>query len=387
MVNPAGHEDLVDLVYEAALDAQLWSDVLERFAERIGGEAATLHSYDMFSGRSAGIGARVDQIALDKAFADYAWCSPLTTQDPAEKRQVLRHYRPRIIRDTDWLAKDAFVKTTYYNEFFQAFGFHSDVSLGLMVEDIGGGVFEGAGVNVFRSKRVGEWTGENMALCGALHPHLVRAFRMGRRIAATREVGESLLEFLERAPWGVFLVDAQSRVNHVNQMGRALLAAREGLAVTGGRLAARRPAEARRFDALVALAASSDSALRAGGAMPLPVPSRQRPLSVVVTPVHGYRTGALFPGVTAAIVSVLDLDATMTLPEKELRDLFDLSLAEARVALAIADGLEPAAIARRLGLRLPTVRTHLSRIFEKTETTGQAGLSRLLGRLAAAPSP
>jgi DNA-binding CsgD family transcriptional regulator len=121
--------------------------------------------------------------------------------------------------------------------------------------------------------------------------------------------------------------------------------------------------------------------------MPLPVRTRQRPLSVVVTPVRGDRNGALFPGLTAAIVSVLDLDATMTLPEKELRDLFDLSVAEARVALAIADGLEPAAVARRLGLRMPTVRTHLSRIFEKTETTGQAGLSRLLGRLAAAPGP
>jgi DNA-binding CsgD family transcriptional regulator len=384
MGNPSSLEDLVDLIYQAAIDAQLWPAVLDRFVERIDGEAATLHWYDLFSGHSHGVGARVDQAALDQAFADYAWCSPLTEKDPAKKRRRLRNYSPRIRRDTDWLPKEEFVKTQYYNDFFQSFGFHSDITLGLMVEDVGGGAFEGAGLNVFRHKRRGAWSAADMAVCSALHPHLVRSFRMGRRIAANRLVGESLIEFFERAPWGVFLLDAQGRLDHANQAARTLLAEDHGLTLLGRRLSACRPAEARRLQQLVALAACADAEQRSGGAMPLPTGTRRRPLSVTVSPLRGDRA-SLFPGSTAVVVIVTDLDATTTLPEKELRDLFGLTLAEARVALAVAEDLDAAAIAERFGVGMPTVRTHLSRIFDKTETAGRASLSHLLTRLAAGP--
>src|SRR5580704_8360119 len=69
--NPSGLEDLVDLIYQAAIDTALWSDALERIVGLVGAEAGTLHCYDMFSGASTGVGARVDQVALDRAFAAF----------------------------------------------------------------------------------------------------------------------------------------------------------------------------------------------------------------------------------------------------------------------------------------------------------------------------
>lgn len=385
MGNPSGHEEFVDLIYQAAIDSALWPEVLDRLVELIDGEAATLHWYDLFSGMSSGVGARVDQAALDRAFEDYGPCNPLTQKDPAKKRHNLRNYVPRIRRDVDWLPKEDFLKTAYYNDFFQSFGFHSDVTLGLIVEEVGGGTFEGAGVNIFRQKRAGDWTGENMALCAALHPHLIRSYRLGRRIAAQQRVGESLIRFLDRAPWGVFLLDAQGRVSHFNRTGRDLLAEEAGLAVVGGRLSADRPAETRRLHQLVARAATPDGEQRAGGSMTLPTPGRQRPLSLLVCPVRGERA-ALLPDPSAVVVWVTDLDATVSLPERELRELFGLTLAESRVALALSEGLDPAMVATRLGLALRTVRTHLAHIFEKTETSGQVALSSLLIRVAAPAS-
>lgn len=384
MRNPSGHEDFVDLIYELALDATLWPEVLDRLVGLVDGEAATLHWYDLFSGRSSGVGARVDQAALDRAFETYSGCSPLTEKDPAKKRRNLRNYVPRIRRDVDWLPKQEFLKTAYYNDFFQSFGFHSDLTLGLMVEEVGGGTFEGAGLNVFRHKRAGDWTDDNMALCTALHPHLIRSYRMGRRIAGRQRVGENLIQVLDRAPWGVFLLDVGGRVRHLNEAARTLLAEASGLAVLGGLLSAHRPADARRLQQLVARAATPDGERRAGGSMTLPTPGRQRPLSLLVCPVRGDRA-ALLPDPAAVVVWVTDLDATLSLSEKELGELFGLTRAESRVALALSEGLDPATVARRLGLALPTVRTHLAHIFDKTETGGQVALSRLLTRLAAAP--
>src|SRR5580658_814170 len=110
MRNPSGHEDFVDLIYESAIDATLWPEVLDRLVGLVDGEAATLHWYDLFSGKSSGVGARVDQAALDRGFEAYSGCSPLTEKDPAKKRRNLRNYVPRIRRDVDWLPKREFLK-------------------------------------------------------------------------------------------------------------------------------------------------------------------------------------------------------------------------------------------------------------------------------------
>jgi DNA-binding CsgD family transcriptional regulator len=382
MTNPSGHEDFVDLIYQAAIDTELWPEVLDRLVGLIDGEAATLHWYDLFSCVSYGVGVRVDQVALDQAFAEFAHCNPLTDQNPESKVRRLRSFVPRVRRDIDWLPKEAFVRTAYYNDFFQSFGFHSDVGLGLMVEDLGGDVFEGAGINVFRHRRNGEWSDENMALCAALHPHLIRAYKLGRRIAAKQQVGESLTEFLDRAPYGLFLLNERGRVGHINPAGQALLREEDGLTIIDGRLATHQPADMKRLQLLIARAAAVDSEQRTGGSMALATRSRRRPLSLMIAPVRGERA-ALFPSRPSVVVCVTDLDAIVTLPERQLRDLFGHTPAEGRVALALSDGLEPAVVAKRLGLALPTVRTHLAHIFEKTDTSGQAALTSLMTRAAA----
>jgi DNA-binding CsgD family transcriptional regulator len=383
MSNPAGYEGFVDLIYQAAIDSELWPTVLDRLVELIDGEAATLHWYDLFSGASNGVGVRVDQTALDKGFEAFSSCSPLTEKDPAKKRHRLRNYVPRIRRDVDWLPKDQFIRTAYYNDFFQAFGFHSDVTLGLMVEEVGGGAFEGAGLNVFRHKRHGDWSDDNMALCAALHPHLIRSYRMGRRVAAQQRLGDGLMQYIDQAPWGMFILDAFGRINHANETGQALLAEPGGLTVAGGRLSARRSDDTRRLLQLIGRAGSPDREQRTGGSMTLTTPGRRRPLSILVCPMRGDRA-SVYPGASAVMACVMDPDASVTLPEKELQDLFGLTLAETKVALALGEGLDPAEVARRLGLSLATVRTHLAHIFDKTETRGQVALSSLLTRLATA---
>jgi DNA-binding CsgD family transcriptional regulator len=377
---PAGHEDLVDLIYQASVDAELWPVVLERLVDLIDAEGATLHWYDLFTGESTGVGARVDQVALDAAFAEFSHCNPLTDKDPETKRRRLRNFVPKIRRDTDWLPKEEFLRTAYYNDFFQAFGFHSDVGLGLMAEDVGGGAFEGAGVNVFRHKRRGAWTDDNMAVCAALHPHLIRSYKLGRKISAKQALGEGLVEVIDRSPFGLFMLDHQGRVGHVNTVARALISEPDGLTILGGRLAARRHADTRRLQHLIDRAASSDGGLRTGGSMALTTPCRRRPLSLTVSPVRGDR-GVLFPSGPAVVVCVTDPEATVSLPEQQLRDLFGLTPAEGRVALAVVEGLEPARAAEHLNLSLPTVRTHLAHIFDKTDTSGQVALTGLLMRV------
>jgi DNA-binding CsgD family transcriptional regulator len=81
---------------------------------------------------------------------------------------------------------------------------------------------------------------------------------------------------------------------------------------------------------------------------------------------------------------VTDLEAEVSLPEQRLRDLFGLTPAETRVALALFDGLSPADAATGLGVSFHTVRNQLVRIFEKTGTNRQTELVRLMMRAVGA---
>lgn len=64
---------------------------------------------------------------------------------------------------------------------------------------------------------------------------------------------------------------------------------------------------------------------------------------------------------------------------------YGLTPSETRVLLAILKGETPRSIARANGLALPTIRTHLSRLFDKTATSGQTDLVRLAAGMIPAP--
>lgn len=67
-------------------------------------------------------------------------------------------------------------------------------------------------------------------------------------------------------------------------------------------------------------------------------------------------------------------------PSSYFRDRFGLTGAECRVAVEASEGHKPMEIARRLGLSIHTVRSHIKRIFQKTGVHSQAGLVRALLR-------
>ena len=86
--------------------------------------------------------------------------------------------------------------------------------------------------------------------------------------------------------------------------------------------------------------------------------------------------GAL--GCERAILVVTDPERSIRARAEQLRQLFDLTAAEAAVAMQLTEGDGLAAVASRLGVSSSTVRTHLTRIFDKTSTHRQAELVRLL---------
>jgi DNA-binding CsgD family transcriptional regulator len=88
------------------------------------------------------------------------------------------------------------------------------------------------------------------------------------------------------------------------------------------------------------------------------------------------------------LLLVVDPEQWLAPPQDMLMQAFDLTRAEADVAIGIASGRTLAEIATDRDIKIGTVRAHLKAVFAKTHTRSQAELTGALTRLAfLAPQP
>ena len=82
------------------------------------------------------------------------------------------------------------------------------------------------------------------------------------------------------------------------------------------------------------------------------------------------------------VISTSPEDVVEPPPVEAIAALFDLTLAEQKVLASILEGRNQAETATHLGIADSTVKTHLGRIFSKTNTASQAELAQLAERLS-----
>jgi DNA-binding CsgD family transcriptional regulator len=126
--------------------------------------------------------------------------------------------------------------------------------------------------------------------------------------------------------------------------------------------------------------------IRASGRLAISRSFGRKPYTVEVLPLRS-DCGLFLNGPAAAIVVIVDHERETHLPPACLRELFDLTPAEAEVALLVLRGQGLQFVADELRVTLSTVRVHLQRVFEKTGTRRQAELVRLLAEVEACHVP
>ena len=370
-----GDSDFLDLVYEAALDPAVWTPVMERFADMVGGSGGWLSQLSTEDGSGADDAdplARIDREWTQLYVDHFAQRNPLHHVD--NPREYMRRWRPCILTDEDWMPKETLVRSEFYNDFLQPQGVDSCMMVRLAARGV-----EIATMNISRATQRGQFTRSQIEVAERIHPHLIRAFDLGRRFASTRRLAGELAAVLDRSPHGLFVLSEDGCVRHVNRAGERFVAETGGLRQLGGRLTTASSADARRLAALIGAAGAPESERRAGGSMALATPRRSAPLSITIAPVRSEQLAPVYRG-HSILVCVTDLEANVTLPEQKLRELFGLTRAEARLALAIFEGLTPSEAAVSFGVSPNTVRVQLGHIFEKTGTNRQSDLVRLMMR-------
>jgi DNA-binding CsgD family transcriptional regulator len=101
-------------------------------------------------------------------------------------------------------------------------------------------------------------------------------------------------------------------------------------------------------------------------------------MQVLIEPAHGDRESRWHGRLAVVVVLIANPDDPRPPSIADLRGAYGLTAAQARVAVLLGEGLSLSAIAERLQVRVDTVRTHLKKIFAKTDTRRQSELVRLL---------
>lgn len=365
----------VDALYERAEEPGGWAGALRGLAHTLSGELVALHRYDARARRGTALevpfGTSPD--VLRRAYTDAAphniWMEKLRSGSMPRPGDIIVSHR---------LYPDAeLVKTLYFNEFLDRFGFFA--SIGAVLETRGR---ELTSVTVLRGRRAGRYREDEQLFLKRIAPHLRHVHRVEQRFASARDSCAVLEEILDLLPTAVFAVGPDLEIVSANHAAQMLADRGDGLRRSGRRLELSDSTAARELRGLVAGLAATARGERAavGGAALAGRPSLSPPYAITVIPARPIvpldRSGA-----ACCLVLVEDPEHREPPPEHRMMSLWNLTAGEARVASLLTTDSPPREIADELGISFNTVRTHLQRIYRKTSTSGQAQLVRLLTRL------
>lgn len=365
--------DLVDRIYAAAEDSGRWMAFLERLGH-------VAHS-------------PLTALVFEDARSRQASVAQAVGFDPSFAREYEQHYAARnawiaasskfrpgdVITSEQLLPDDVFLQTEYYNDFLQkmdkryllgTFPFRNQATF--------------AHLSLLRPKRNGPFRNTESLLLQALVPHLQRALQLHRRIVELERCRDATGEALDRAPFGVALIDAKGIVLLTNRAADEIFSARDGLALRREGIVAEQSAQARELRVLLsaAMSASVRGHLDSGGILAISRPSMKRPYTVLISPLHSVSSifGATGP---AAALFITDPERRVETNHELLRRSFGLTPAEATFADRLIRGESVEEAAAFLEITINTARTHIRHLLEKTGSRRQGALVRIL-MLAAA---
>jgi DNA-binding CsgD family transcriptional regulator len=362
---------LTDAIYDAALDPAAWSDVMALLKRRFDTGIEGLYFLD-FTGNAlhpvhiSGVSAFYYGTFPDRYFTPD---NPWTRSAPLHRLGVVRTDTRlgAYFRDPAIL-----MKSQYYNDWLRPQALAHSMGTTLFAE---AGVM--ANFTLLRARAAGSYTEDEVAAFTEICGHLKRALTIARRLETATAKSSATTEALDCLPYGVAFVDLAGRLVHANRAAEALLAKRDGLTVRAGRLVAADLRDRARLDALLA-ACAHDGPASARHAVILRREHGEQPLTVSALRLSGQRASFLAP---APHILLLIADPTTVRPDPGdlLRQRYDLTPAEARLALTLRAGHGVRRAAEEAGMTYETARWYLKIIFQKTGTRRQAELvARLL---------
>ena len=231
------------------------------------------------------------------------------------------------------------------------------------------------------------FTPDELRRAAILSPHIRRAILINEMTEKDKFAIALYRKALDSLSVAVFVLGAGRRIIFANTSADRLISDTNFVCLTNSALSACRNGQnTSAFEDALERALRGDQAIGiAGIGVPLFSVEGERAAAYVL-PLAGKDIRNSF-GAGQCMVFIGRRSEQQPMALEMLRTIFDLTAAEARVAVFIAQGIGPAAISQSLNISIHTVRSHLQHTFAKTNTADQTALGALLNALLPPVTP
>jgi DNA-binding CsgD family transcriptional regulator len=352
--------DLLEDVYDAAIDPTHWNKVVVGINGFVGGQACGIFSKDVISKTGTThyfCGADPHYIEL---YAEtYSKLGPLTSYPPLGK----------IVSMPDLVCYDEFCKGAFYQEWMRPQGCVDMADVVLENPKSEAKILMAVHL---RDRFVDQDVRRRIAM---LVPHASKALMINRTLERKTSESAAFADTLDGLSAGIFLVDVECRIVHVNLAGQHILDTDDCLRSMGGRLVLRDGQANQGLHQAV----ENGAAAAAANHPALPINARDGTRFVVhLLPLNSLlRHDAQAPPKAVAAVFVRKAEMDNRSYGALVARTFGLTPAELRVFLAIIEVGGVPETSQKLGVAETTVKTHLKQVFAKTGASRQADLVKL----------
>jgi DNA-binding CsgD family transcriptional regulator/PAS domain-containing protein len=239
-----------------------------------------------------------------------------------------------------------------------------------------------AGIGLQRTKSMGAWKKDEIDKLNILIPHLQRAMNIQKEFIRLQTREQALRRGLDRLLMGLVLFDKELQPIYINPVAKSILNYHPAIEIKHDKIYAYGHENTEKIHtALVsAIAASPDAdPTETSVSLGLKHPDCATTLPVIISPIQGILHGFETAGGHAHVVMCFsDPDRTHPIEADKLASVYELTPAEAQVAISIANGINSEEIANINEVEISTIRSQLKAIYRKLGIHSQAELVKVL---------
>ncbi|HUV98926.1 MAG TPA: LuxR C-terminal-related transcriptional regulator [Gallionella sp.] len=380
--------ELIRLIYEGATAPGRWTkDILPAVTDYLQAPAGILHSplhTPQDGGYSFLYGITQDHVDqyVQKYFDQDLWTIAMTERKIFSTGKVL--IGDELVPRTKLLASDFYKECLARNE--------------NMVQLVTGCVFGTeitesipTAYSIFRGSHHPDFTEENRSRMKLLLPHLSCSLGVMQRLRTAELTIATSLNTLDSLPSGILLINDKGQVAFANRSAKRMLEDNDGLSL-------RKLTHTPDFGELVAESASAREAISEAISSTLargpydtshfskciavPHTSGAGIYTLQLSALEGHNEFGAGNGVYSAIIFIADSTQAVKIDLAALQSAYGLTLAEARVAVALVEASSAKEVADQLGVSTNTVNTQIKQIYSKLCVDTRARFVKLMIGLA-----
>jgi DNA-binding CsgD family transcriptional regulator len=361
---------LIALLYETAREqsSEAWLDVFKQMAGILSSGPGSLSLYSPDNKQFEFVATTLNKELLEEYNDYFQFISPF-------RHQIEKMNAGDSFSRAEFYSDKHFLETEIYQNYFKkqdVFNFEYQV---LFKES---GMV--SGVSFSRPETMRNFNNQELEIMKFIIPHLKQAFQIHIKFAQIQRDKQIMSECLERISQSVIVLNKFGKIMFSNESANKLITQKDGLQIErSGVLSTNFPRDSKKLKLLLqsvfepALAQN----ISCGGTLQISRPSGLRPLSVFVSP-FSEKSSFNFNSEPLALLFINNPEQKLEDVEPILSQMYGLTPAESRLAAILAQGKSLNQACEMLGVKQNTNRTHLKRIFSKTETNHQSELVKLI---------